>query len=246
MPSPADTPDWPDRLNESDPRVELEKKARDISQTCKRARALLCQIEAGDIPTPALVAIISELHSLDQVAVGWRKTPQWSFISLEVSNRSDLLPAAQGITPTIQLHADVWMAYEWNYHRTSRILFLQQLLRCSQAALGTAGLDEAAVRTLDDTAADCISTVRRLADEFLSTVPQSFGDVDHMGRLHDMDDGPPRCRAIGAYLMLWPARTVKAETSATTREQKERAQRVFERIREYTGMKQLLGDKSTV
>jgi hypothetical protein len=242
----AEISEWPSQLNDSEPYVRLEKNAHDIGETCQRARTLLNLINARGLPGSTLVDMIKELHSLDQAAVSWRQAAQWSFSSLAVSERSDLSPAARGITDTIQLHSDVWMAYEWNYHRTARIIFLQQLLQCSKAALETLDLEKAEDQALNDTMAECISTIQWLADEFLATVPQSFGDINHMGRLNDSKDGPPRCRAIGGYLLLWPTRTVKAENFATRLEQKERAWRVFERIREYTGMKDLLGDKSII
>ncbi|PTB35024.1 hypothetical protein M441DRAFT_52466 [Trichoderma asperellum CBS 433.97] len=233
-------------LNDSEPSARLEKNADDIGGTCKRARTLLGLIIANRLPASTVVDMIKELHSSDQEAVSWRQTSQWSFTTFTVSERPDLSPAARGITETIQLHSDVWMAYEWNYHRTARIAFLQQLLQCSKAALETPDLEEVDRQTLSNTIAECISTVQWLADEFLATVPQSFGDVNHMGLLHDCKDGPPRCRAIGGYLLLWPTRVVKAETSATSVAQKERAWKVFEKIRECTGMKDLLGDKSII
>ncbi|PNP37649.1 hypothetical protein TGAMA5MH_10417 [Trichoderma gamsii] len=233
-------------LNGSEPSVRLEKNADDILETCKRAQTLLGLITAGGLPASTVVDMIKELHSSDQEAVSWRQTSQWSFTSIAVSERPDLSAAARGITETIQLHSDVWMAYEWNYHRTARVIFLQQLLQCSRAALEAPDLEEAHEQRLHNTIAECIATIQWLADEFLSTVPQSLGDVNHMGRLHDSNDGPPRCRAIGGYLLLWPTRTVKAETSATSADQKERAQRVYEKIRECTGMKDLLGDKSII
>lgn len=246
MPEIPETSDWLSQLNDSEPYVRLEKNAHDISETCRRARSLLDLINARGISTSTLVHMIKELYSLDQVAVSWRQTPHWSFTNLAVSDRPDLLPAARGITDIIQLHPDVWMAYEWNYHRTARIIFLQQILKCCNATLEASDLKEADEQTLNETVTECVSTIQWLADEFLATVPQSFGNIDHMGRLHDNKSGPPRCRGVGGYLLLWPTRTVKAEGSATSQEQKERACRVFEQIREYTGMKDLLGYKSNV
>jgi len=242
----AETPDWFHQLDDSEPSVRLEKNALEIGETCGRARELLGLINAGGLPASAIVGMIRELHSLDQVAVSWRQTSQWDFIRVDVSERPDLLSAARGITDAIQLHPDVWMAYEWNYHRTARMIFLGQLLRCAEAALAAPDLDDAEQQTLNDTIAECTSTIHRLADEVLATVPQSFGDVDHMGRLRNGEDGAPRCRAIGGYLLLWPIKVVKTEGAATTPQQKERACRVFERIRDYTGMKDLLGDKSII
>jgi hypothetical protein len=241
-----DTTDWLNQLSDQEPFVRLEKNANAISETCKRARLLLDLINAGGLPAPTVVDMIKELHSLDQSAVSWRQTSEWSFQNLTMSERPDLEPVARGITDKIQLHCDIWMAYEWNYHRAARITFLEQLLKCSKAALGTLDLDTVEEKTLTDTIAKCTSTIQWLADEVLSTVPQFFGDVDHMGRAHDIKDGFPRCHAIGGYLLLWPIRITKVQTSATTPEQKERCCRVFERIRDYTGMKATLGDKSII
>lgn len=240
------TTNWLDQLNDNEPYVCLEKNMDQINDTCKRARMLLDLINARGLPVSTIVDMIMELHSLDQTAVSWRKTSEWSFRNLAVSERSDLEPAARGITDTLQLHPDIWMAYEWNYHRTARIIFLGQLLKCSKAALETPDLDDVEEKTLADTIAECTSTIQWLADEILSTVPQTFGDVNHMGQAHDIKDGPPRCRAIGGYLLLWPIHTVKGQTIVTTLEQKERAWGVFERIRDYSGMKATLGDKSII
>lgn len=239
-----ETTSWLSQLNDNEPYVCLEKNTNEISDTCQRARMLLDLINAGGLPASTTVDMIKELHSLDQTAVSWRQTSEWSFKNLAVSERPDLKLAARGITDTIQLHPDIWMAYEWNYHRAARIIFLEQLLKCSRAALETPDLDDVEEKALTDTIAKYTSMIQWLADEVLSTVPQTFGDVNHMGRAHDVKDGPPRCRAIGGYLLLWPIKTSKGRTFATTPEQKERAWRVYDRIRDYTGMKATLGDKS--
>ncbi|OAA64744.1 Zn(2)-C6 fungal-type DNA-binding domain protein [Niveomyces insectorum RCEF 264] len=248
MPPLAESTEWLDQLDtDTEPYVRLETITHEINETCKRARSLLELIDGGGLPVSALIGMIQELHALDQTAVNWRHTPHRAFATVAVSERPDLQAAADGITDTIQLHPDVWMAYGWNYHRTARILFLQQLLKCAYAALNASDLDvPEEVQTLTSTVDACISTVRWLADQILATVPQSFGDVDHMGRPHDSTSGPPRCRGIGGYLLLWPTRVVKGQPNATSQEQKERATRVFERIREYTGMKAILGDKSSI
>ncbi len=242
----VETSEWLNQLNDAEPYVRLEKSAHGIGETCKRARFLLDHINAGGLPAPTLIDMIKELQCLDQGAVTWRQTSQWSFRSIALSDRPDLLPAVQGITDTIQLHSDVWMAYEWNYHRTARIIFLQQVLQCAKAALELPDIEEDQELDLHQIMATCIFTIQWLADEFLATVPQSLGDIDHMGQLLDEKHGEHRCRGIGGYLLLWPTRTVKAEKSAATLEQKERAERVFERIREYTGMKDLLGEQSII
>lgn len=246
MPPLPESTEWLDQLNNAEPFVCLEAMTHRINETCKRAQSLLDGINAGGVPASTVVRMIQDLHLLDQTAVSWRQTPHRSFKTLLISDRPDLEAAAGGITSTIQLHSDLWMAYEWNYHRAARVIFLQQLLKCSLAALEAPDLDDGMEQILTVTVAECISTIQWLADQALATVPQSFGDVDHMGRPHDGANGPPRCRGIGGYLLLWPIKIIKGPACGTTPEQKERGMRVFERIREYTGMKATLGDKSII
>jgi hypothetical protein len=246
MPQVFETQELLNQLNDTEPFVRLEKNTHNINLTCKRAQTLLEFINKGDLPASTIVEMVEELHSLDQVAVSWRQTSQWSYIDLTIYERPDLEPAAREITDTIQLHSDMWMAYEWNYHRAARITFLQQLIECAEAAFEAPDLDIIDKLTLTNITTECVSIVQWLAHEILATVPQSFGDVNHMGQLHDSTNGPPRCRSIGGYLLLWPIKIIKAEASATAEEQKECANKAFERIREYTGMKALLGDKSII
>jgi hypothetical protein len=242
----SDTANLLNQLNDNDPYVRLEKNTNAINDTCKRARTLLELINAGGLPASTIVDMIQELHSLDQCAVSWRKTSEWAFKNLKASETPGYIPPTRGITDTIQLHPDIWMAYEWNYHRAARITFLEQLLKCSKAALENPNLENVDEQTLINTIAECTSTIRWLADEILSTVPQMLGDIDFMGFAHDHNAGAPRWRAIGGYLLLWPIRTIKSLSSSTTPEQRARAERVFERIRDYTGMKATLGDKSII
>jgi len=246
MPPVVGTGNLLDQLNDNEPYVRLEKNTNAINDTCRRARSLLESINAGGFPVSTIIDMIKELHSLDQSAVTWRQTSEWAFKNLLVSEEPDLEPVARGVTDKIQLHSDIWMAYEWNYHRAARITFLEQLLKCSKAALETPVLDQLQEKTLSTTIAECTSTIQWLADEVLSTVPQILGDIDSIGRAHDVNNGPPRCRAIGGYLLLWPIRISKGQSSSTSPGQKERAERVFERIREYTGMKTTLGEKSII
>lgn len=246
MPQIAEKLDWFSQLNDSEPYVRLEKSTHDIGETCKRAQALLDLIDLGGLVTSAILDTVKELRALDQEAVTWRQTSQWCFTSFTVSDRPDLLAATMGITDTIQLHSDVWMAYEWNYHRTARIIFLQQVFECSEAAFRMPELEDSGKQVLRNTMSDCASTIQKLADEVFATTPQVFGLINHMGQLQGEDSGPARCRAVGGYLLLWPVRIIKGERFVTTPAQKERAWRVFEKIRDYTGMKDLLGDKSII
>jgi hypothetical protein len=246
MPHIAENTDWLNKLNDNEPFVRLEKSAHNINMSCKRARELLEIITVGMLPVSRTVNLIEELRSFDQEVVSWRQVPEWSFINLVVSEHPELEAAAQGITDIIQLHPDVWMAYEWNYHRAARIIFLQQLLQCAITARECPDLGSDEDFILSGRIDECTSTIQWLTQEILSTVPQSLGDVDHMGWVHNYQGDPPRCRAIGGYLLLWPIRIIKSDSYVTTSKQKTIACKIFERIRDCTGMKDALGDKSSV
>jgi hypothetical protein len=71
-----------------------------------------------------------------------------------------------------------------------------------------------------------------------------FGDIDHEGRLQTLSEAS-KCRGLGGYFLLWPIKIVKRSELATE-EQRHWAEAVFERIREYTGMKSALGDTSII
>ncbi|KAK6530539.1 hypothetical protein TWF694_003881 [Orbilia ellipsospora] len=246
IPPVAETTEWLNHLNDSEPYVRLARDAHEISEVCKRARSLLESVNAGGLPASTVVDMIKEMRSLDQTAVSWRQTSQWAFQTIGLADRPELEPVARGVTCKIQLHSDLWMAYEWNYHRCARIIFLQQLLKCCIAALEIPELDEVETEILRNIMGQCDSAIKWLSDEVLATVPQSLGDINHVGGLHDGRTGPPRCRGIGSYLLLWPIKIIKSQPFSSSIEQKERAQRVFERIRDYTGMKATLGDKSII
>lgn len=204
---------WMDSLNESLPEVRLDKHAFEITKICQRARQLLKEIETAPDQT-----LIEEILELDRVSTTWRNGPEWTFKTVP--------------TPTgfIQLHRDVWIAYEWNYHRTARIILHKQLLNCLER------MDSPGLR------ATSIGIIRGLVDEILSTVPQMMGEIDSNG---NPLENQSLSRGIGAYFLLWPIRVVK-ETLIAMPEQREAAQKVFERIRDCTGMKAALGDASSV
>lgn len=241
-----DSEQWFGQLDETMPYVCLEKDAARIGQTCERARDLQEALANGNSSTSEVLEMVHELTKLDKEVVGWRQKPEWSFKTLNVSELPEFDPAVQPLTGTIQLHADLWMAYEWNYHRTARIIAHQQLLNCLEAAIENTGTNDIARESLCVLVVQFTKTIRILADEVLATVPQSFGDIDHLCRLHDPPKGPPRCRGIGGYLLLWPIKIIKGTQFATTPEQKRSGQIVFERIREYTGMKSHLGSLSII
>jgi hypothetical protein len=187
--------------------VKLEKNAEDIGHICERGQHLLQQLEDESIKPAQVFDLIREMHMLDQAAVKWRAGPEWSFKTVQ---KADLIfpndiddetrEAIAGFPEALQLHRDVWTAYEWNYHRTARTLMHKQLLAClRRAAMADTedGEDSAAVEPLEY---ESLSIIRSLADRVLSTVPQVLGDVDAEGRV--IAGGSPRCRAVGAYLLL--------------------------------------------
>ncbi|KAI0892686.1 hypothetical protein F4806DRAFT_229191 [Annulohypoxylon nitens] len=237
---------WLDQLDDNVPAVRLEKDAFRISQTCERGRKLQEALTNGSSSVAEVLGVVQELIRLDQEVVSWRQKPEWSFKTLNVSDLPIFGPLVQPLTSNIQLHADLWMAYEWNYHRTARIIGHQQLLNCLETAMHATDKNGTVRESLHVLIGQFRGTIQLLADEVLSTVPQTFGDINSLGRLHNHNAGPPRCRSIGGYLLLWPIKIIKGEQFATTRDQKRSAQIVFERIREYTGMKSHLGSLSVI
>lgn len=176
------------------------------------------------------------MHELDQIATTWRKGPEWAYMVQDWSKFPDF-PAY------VQLHHDVWIAYEWNYHRTGRMIMHEHLLECL-SRLQNAQSDISSLE-LASTEQASLVIIWSLANEILSTVPQSLGDIDHQGNLNGSPSNTPKVRAVGAYFLLWPIKMIKG-LKHTTMEQKRIAQIVFERIREYTGMRSTLGQRSNI
>ncbi|KAI1386066.1 uncharacterized protein F4822DRAFT_304531 [Hypoxylon trugodes] len=239
---------WISQLNDNTPSVRLEKDALRISQICERGRNLQEALTSGTSSTFEVLEMVHELIKLDQEVVSWREKPQWSFKTLRVADLPQFDPSVRPLTDTIQLHPDIWIAYEWNYHRTARMIGHQQLLNCLIAAVGSPDSSVLLRESFHLLIEQFTETIRKLADEVLSTVPQMFGDIDHLGRVHDHRTGSPRCRGIGGYLLLWPIKVIKGVQMrmSTTPEQTQSARVVFERIREYTGMKSHLGCLSII
>ena len=233
---------WLGSLNDELPEVQIEKQNLEIANICGRARKLLDSITDSKLEVGEVASMVKEMHSLDRTAITWRNGPNWSFKTI---HRSDLLLDADKIAQfpsVIQLHRDTWIAYEWNYHRTARIVLHGQLLQCLNQLLSTTQEEYRA--DLELLTRVSVGIIQTLADEILSTVPQSLGDVDHEGNVQ-VSSSASKCRGVGAYLLLWPIKTVKGNKS-TTAEQRKSAQCVFERIRDYTGMKATLGELSSI
>lgn len=193
-----------DSLNEEIPEAHVQKTGLEISKICQRARTLLAEMEQQ--PTQPL---IEEMLQLDAEALRWRGGPEWSYKTIETPH---------GL---VQIHRDVWTAYEWNYHRTGRIVLHEQLLKCLERV------------DIPELTASSIAIIHGLKDEILSTVPFMLGDID--------SDGKPASnqnlsRGIGGYFLLWPMRMV-IDTATAACGQREAAEIVFQRIRDCTGMK---------
>ena len=236
-------------LNDQVPYVRLEKDALEISKICARGRELTQKLKDEDLCAEEILGLVREMHKLDQSLVSYRSGSEWTFRTLNRSGLDGEFETLAGFPEQIELHPDVWNAYEWNYHRTARILMHEQLLAClHRAAAATINTDgpspEAAiVGPLEE---ESVRTIQNLAGKVLSTAPQMLGDIDHCGCVRLPPTEPPRSRAIGAYFLLWPVKIIKGQQGSATRNQKTSAQRIFDRIREYTGMKSHLGDLSRI
>ncbi|KAL8691426.1 MAG: hypothetical protein Q9218_003344 [Villophora microphyllina] len=237
---------WFQCLDKRSPRVRAEKENAEIHSVCERARALLDRIDAVGLSPEEIMQYIRELRVCDNTATLWRRGPNWAY---ELKHRSEI--AQHGLTTCnlpeyILLHADIWVAYEWNYHRTGRIILHRHLLVCLDRlqSMVSANLDNFSeeIQSIEKTS---LVLIRKLVDDVLSTVPQSVRDVDNNGKPPKDSTGLTAWRAIGSYFLLWPIKIIKSLDQATT-EQRKDAQNAFERIREYTGMSSYLGELSCV
>lgn len=240
---------WLESLNYTSYTVRAEKENSEIHSTCERARTLLEKIDNIDLPVAQILGLIAEIRDCDLASASWRQTPTWSF---KVVGRSDIYyhhsdePRASEYPPFVQLHHDVWTAYEWNYHRTGRIILHRHLLEClnriRQSDLYNPAAFSIDVFLMQQASLDLVQT---LVDEVLSTVPQLLGDIDNNGKILKDSIGAAVRKGIGAYFLLWPIKIIKSLDYAA-KTQKNAAQAVFERIRECTGMKTALGAMSNV
>ncbi|KAF7542631.1 hypothetical protein G7Z17_g11413 [Cylindrodendrum hubeiense] len=239
---------WLDSLNEEVSTVRLEKDALEISTMCQKANEILRSLSAETLSLEQFLDLFPQMTRLDQKAALQRCKPEWHFKTLQRSEVVGNQDVISRFPEKIELHRDVWMAYEWNYHRTARIILHQKLLACLERArsLSTSQHDfdsEIIIRYEEETS---LSQIEILADEILATVPQSFGEIDRLGRCLPDPSKPPRCQAIGAYLLLWPMKIIKDPKGMAKSSQKAAAQVLFERIRECTGMKSNLGALSII
>ena len=235
--------EWLDSLNEELPYVRIAKDNFQINKICSRARNLLKSLDNLEGNETRILDTIKEMHELDQIATTWRKGPEWAYREIHYSDMDQDWSKSPDFPAYVQLHHDVWVAYEWNYHRTARMIMHEHLLECLSRLKNS--LSGVSLLELASTEQASLVIIWSLANEILSTVPQSLGDIDHQGNLTESSSGRPKARGVGAYFLLWPIKMIKALKHPTT-EQKRIAQVVFERIREYTGMKSTLGERSNI
>lgn len=229
----------------ADPFVQLESNVTAISVACQEAQHLLEAIERGLSASSQVRKTLERLQHLDSVAAQVRHHLTWSFKVVHIAD-SPAYTHLHEITDTVQLYSDIWKIYEWNYHRAARIIFLARLITCATTAAEVVSTQAGDLKDITRIAADSRLQIEYLANDILATAPQSLGDIDSSGNIVQHTDGSSNFRAIGSYLLLWPIRIIRSEKFASTPEQKQRADVVFERMREYTGMKELLGDKSII
>jgi hypothetical protein len=190
--------------------------------------------------------MVKEIHELDQVTTTWRRGPDWAYKTIHRSEITQDELKVSKFPEFVQLHQDVWIAYEWNYHRTARIILHEHLLEClDRLQCSCPGTERTFSTDLCSLKQSCVTIIWALVDEVLSTVPQSLGDIDHEGNIVENSSGTPKCKGVGGYFLLWPIKIIKVIRSATA-EQRSVAQGVFERIRECTGMKSALGELSSI
>lgn len=233
---------WLDSLNDELPHVRIEKDNHEISKVCSRARNLLGRIN-DESSVGETIEMINEMHALNRIEASWRSGPGWAFKTIHRSEISQDPALVINFPEYVQLHQDVWIAYEWNYYRTAKIILHQHLLQCLQKLeITSSGGNNNNISSLQELS---ISSIHTLVDEILSTVPQSLGDIDNQGNLMGSSQGMSICKGVGGYFLMWPIKIAKSLQPATA-EQRKMAQDTFERIRDCTGMKSLLGDASSI
>ncbi|VUC30935.1 unnamed protein product [Clonostachys rosea] len=240
-----DSGKWLDSLSSDISFVELEKGAFDVTAVCERARSLLSGLKSGAPSWEEMIQLVREMISVDLKISRWRERPEWTFKSLPRSALTGDPGCISRLPARVEVHRDIWMAYEWNYHRTGRIILHQTLLECLlQPSIDLPSAISA--HEISNYIDASTSIIHDLADSILSTVPQSLGDIDSTGQCVSLTSDKPGWQAIGAYLLLWPIKIIKSHNSMATETQRHNAELCFERIRERTGMKANLGPLSSI
>lgn len=241
-----DSQRWIDSLDAKLPSVQVEKENAQVHSVCERARTLLDLVDSVGLHSEEVLRCVKELCECDNATTFWRRGPNWAY---QVIHRSEVVQhrsMTHAFPEYIQLHSDIWTAYEWNYHRTGRIILHRHLLGCLDRLRGPESVKlDIFSEEIESIRRSSLAVIRNLVEEVLSTVPQSVGDIGHDGKPLADSTRPPAWRAIGSYFLLWPIKIIKSLDQATT-EQRQAAQNAFERIREYTGMSTYLGELSCI
>lgn len=239
---------WLDSLDQDLASVCTEQDKAEIHRVCELARRLLDLINANDLRAEDTFKCVKDVLDCDRTTAEWRKSPSWTYKTIPRPGFAQDEGQGSGFPPYIQLHPDIWIAYEWNYHRTGRIILHRHLLECLDQIQPSYQNDFAAISISEEVQSihrTSLAMIHTLVDEVLSTVPQSLGDVDHSGNVPEDSAGTAAWRAIGSYFLLWPIKIIQSLDYATS-EQRKAAQTTYERIREHTGMKTCLGELSNI
>lgn len=228
---------WLNNCIGTDSFSNLERDALNISTICNDASGILQRISNCEESLSSLLSLVQRMRALDDEATQWRQSSTWAYKTVRKEANAEL-PIIH-----IEIHPDLWMIYEWNYHRAARITLHHQLVACVSDAEASPQADKIVLEQLRIQKDESIKIIRSLADQVLATVPQSLGDLTSTEERSNETTGS---RAIGAYFLLWPIKIMKAQTASTSPKQKQASAGVFERIREYTGMKQNLGSLSLI
>lgn len=176
-----------DYLDEQMSLVKLEQDAHHISNICARGKRLEEQLRDRETGAAKSLSLARQMQCLDREILTWRQGPQWAYATLSASDLTDDSAILSTFPECLHIHPDIWIAYEWKYHHTSRILLHKQLPSCLHraAALGVEfppRETESIAPLLVPLVAESIDIVRSLATRILATVPQMMGNIDHVGQ----------------------------------------------------------------
>jgi hypothetical protein len=229
------------QLNEDVPENKIEKTNFEIVRICRRARQLTAKLslDTSDHDVMEILGVIGEMHKLEAESVAWRAGPCWAYktvptSSLTTSDGQFLTEEELKDWPEkVGLYPDLWIIYELNYQRTGRLLLHTQILECL-ALWKTSDVDQMISYSQN--------IITELVEDILQSVPQSLGDVSSNGIIVKQSllwnpAGSPGTSAIGAYFLLWCIKVTK-EAVYASEEQRCKAMKVFERIRDVTGMRE--------
>ena len=244
--SVSNSESWLESLDDDFTSIRAEKMNLQVHNLCERGRTLLDSVENHRLPVHEVLNLIKELSYCDKVMENLRASSSWNFRTIETLRMVQGMGFAFEYPSFVQLHPDIWNAYEWNYHRTGRIIMHRHILGCLNQLDTSDQMDFKALSVeISSMRKASLALTHRMVDEVLSTVAQHLGIIDPNGLAIKDSPGKPIRRAIGAYFLLWPIKTIKSLEFATAA-QTSASQEVFRQIRECTGMKSSLGDLSII